>query len=177
MRRQLTIIGILLLACGPSTAAPVEAGAAWNTRCEECHGKADEFARKYLWAIGGRLQGRHHVLDLPLFLGNHYVPDHLLEKMQRMLMKVANTPQRFADDCSRCHGEVDAFVRQSIVIQWNKVRGTESGIAVSEFLPSHQGLQADDADFFTRLLERFAEQLHGPEPEPKPKPKPKLDPG
>lgn len=177
MRRQLTIIGILLLACGPSAAAPVKADAAWDTRCEECHGAADAFARKYLWAIDGKLQGRHHVHDLPLFLSKHYVPDHLLEKMQTLLMKSASTPQRFADECSSCHGAVEVFVGESIVVQWRKVRGRESGIAVSEFLPTHQDLQADDADFFTRLLERFAKQVHEPEPEPKPKPKPKPDPG
>ncbi len=162
MLRQMIIAGILLLASSPGGASPVDARAAWNSRCEECHGDADEFAHKYLWAIAGKLQGRHHVHDLRLFMSNHYIPEHMLDIMQAMLKEGANTPQRFADECAGCHGEVEAFVRKSVAVLWGKVRGVESGIAVSEFLSTHQGLQAEDAEFFARLLERFAEQLQEP---------------
>ena len=162
MRRLMIIAAILLPAWGTTGAAPVDARAAWNSRCEECHGEADKFSRKYLWAIGGRLQGRHHVLDLRLFMSNHYIPDHMLDMMQAMLMEDANTPQRFADECSSCHGEVEDFVGKSVAVLWGKVRGIESGIAVSEFLATHQGLQEEDVEFFTHLLERFAELLQQP---------------
>jgi len=149
------IAGILLLVANPAPADPVKASAAWNSRCEECHGEADKFAHKYLWAIDGKLQGRHHVYDLRLFLGNHFLPDHLIDKLSAMLMKYANTPQRFTDECSGCHGKVEDFASKSVAFKWGKVRGVKSGTAVSEFLPGHEGLNAEDADFFARLLERF----------------------
>ncbi len=158
MLRPLIIIGILLLAAKPAPAAPVKASAAWESRCEECHGEADKFAHKYLWAIDGQLQGRHHVYDLRLFLGNHYLPEHLIDKLSAMLMKHANTPQRFTDECSDCHGKVEDFVKKSVAFKWRKVRGLKTGTAVSEFLPGHEGLQEEDADFFTHLLERFVKQ-------------------
>lgn len=156
MPRLMIIAVILLLACDPSGAAPVDARTAWGSRCEECHGEADKFAGKYLWAIDGQLQGRHHVSDLRLFMSNHYIPDHLLDIMQDMLKEGANTTQRFTDECSSCHGDVKDFVRKSVAFKWGKVRGLESGSAVSDFLPGHEGLQEEDAEFFARMLERFA---------------------
>lgn len=158
MPRLMIIAGLLLLACGPLRVAPAKPDAAWDSRCEECHGDADKFAGKYLWAIGGQLQGRHHVRDLRLFMSNHYIPGHMLDIMQNMLMKYANTPQRFADECGRCHGKVEDFVEKSVAFKWGKVRGLKSGTAVSEFLPDHEGLKAEDAEFFASLLERFVDQ-------------------
>lgn len=157
MLRHTIIAAILLLTCGTVSADPVKASAAWNSRCEECHGEADKFAHKYLWAIDGKLQGRHHVHDLRLFLGHHFLPDHLIDKLSAMLMKHANTPQRFADECSGCHGKVEDFVKKSVAFKWGKVRGLKSGTAVGEFLPGHEGLKKEDAEFFASLLERFTE--------------------
>ena len=66
------------------------------------------------------------------------------------------------DECSSCHGEVEDFVGKSVAVLWGKVRGIESGIAVSEFLATHQELRDEDVEFFTNLLERFAEYLQQP---------------
>ena len=134
----------------------------WDNRCEECHGAADEFSRKYLWAIGEKLQGRHHVQDLQLFLSNHYAPDHLLDTLQSLLMQHANNTQRFEQECAGCHGAAEAFVRKSVAVKWRKLRGLESGIAVEDFLPTHQNLEAEDVEFFTLMLTRVANLVHQP---------------
>ena len=153
-----TIVLSLWLGAVPCASAALDPADVWDSRCDQCHGKASEFAGKYLWEIGGQLQGRHHVADLRKFLGNHYAPDHLIELLQEMLARHANTAARFAQECGACHGEVDAFARDSIEFRWRKVRGVKSGEALEDYLPAHQGLSAEDADFFARLLDRFVRQ-------------------
>ena len=96
MRPTALIVGILLTLFAPFGADARDAYASWDNRCEECHGDADEFARKYLWVVGDQLQGRHHVDDLRLFMRNHYIPAHEIDKMHAMLRKQANDLGRFA---------------------------------------------------------------------------------
>ena len=154
MPRNIFIIAILLLACNPSGASPVDARAAWDSRCEECHGDPDKFAAKYLWIIDGQLQGRHHVEDLRLFLGNHSLPDHLIDPLRTMLSEHASTLARFTDECSECHGTPENFVRKSIVTQGRELIGVMTSTAVAEYLETHRELNEEDAKFFTRLLRR-----------------------
>lgn len=156
MPRNLIIIAIMLLVCSPSGASPVDARTAWDSRCEECHGDPDEFAGKYLWIIDGKLQGRHHVEDLRLFLGNHYLPEHLIDPLRDMLTKHASTLARFTDECSECHGTPESFVRKSIVTQGREMIGVMSSTPVDEYLATHRELSEDDAKFFTSLLKRVA---------------------
>ncbi len=131
-----------------------EIRAEWDNRCEECHGEADEFARKFLWAIDGQLQGQHHIDDLSLYMRNHYIPKHLFDEIYNMLLEQANTPARFKSECSSCHNSAKEFIRKSIFIKAGELTGVESGIPVREFLKTHQGLQQTGVDFFTKLLAR-----------------------
>ena len=111
-----------------------EIRAEWDNRCEECHGEADEFARKFLWAIDGQLQGQHHIDDLRLFMRNHYIPKHLIDEIYNMLLAQANSPARFKSECSSCHNSAEEFIRRVIFIKAGKLTGVESRIPVREFL-------------------------------------------
>ena len=137
-----------------------EIRAEWDSRCEECHGEVDEFARKYLWAIDGQLQGQHHIDDLRLYMRNHYIPKHLIDEIYNMLQAQANSPARFKSECSSCHNSAEEFIRRAIFIKAGELTGVESGISVSEFLKTHQGLQQTDVEFFTILLTRVLNDIY-----------------
>ena len=141
------------------TAAARDIRAAWDSRCEECHGDVDTFAGKYLWAVDGKLQGRHHVDNIRLFLGRHYTPKHELAATYDLLLSQANDPIRFRDNCSECHGDAEQFVRQSIFGKDDGMTGVASGEAVRKFLESHRDLQPDDVDFYMRLFVRVKDQI------------------
>ena len=151
----LACIAALLLA-GPVDAVARSPEASWDNLCEECHGDADEFSRKYLWHIGGQLQGRHHVDNLPLFLDNHYIPAHELDAMTDMLTGFANTLEPFDRNCGGCHGEAAKFVAQSIAIGADEMTALSSGTEVGEFLQSHQDIPAEDIAYYIRLFERVS---------------------
>jgi hypothetical protein len=134
--------------------------AEWDNRCEECHGEVDDFARKFLWAIDGQLQGQHHIDNLRLYMRNHYIPKHLIDEIYNMLLAQANSPARFKSECSSCHNSAEEFIRRAIFIKAGELRGVESGIPVREFLKSHQGLQHTDVEFFTKLLTRVLNDIY-----------------
>jgi len=153
-------VSILLMLCVQSGAGAREIRAEWDNRCEECHGDADEFARKFLWwAVDGQLQGQHHIDNLRLFMRNHYLPKHKIDAFHDMLLAQANDPARFASECSACHNSAGEFVRRSIVIKAGELTGLESGISVREFLQTHRGLQQADVEFYTRLLTRVQNDI------------------
>ena len=149
-------IAILLLALIPIEASARDAQAIWDSRCEECHGDATRFARKYLWDIEGQLQGQHHIDNLNLFMGNHYIPDHEIETIRNMLLAQANSPLRFKAECSGCHGDVKEFVEKSIWVRGSEITGLESGRDVNEFLPTHRELRPEDVTFYQKLFARIA---------------------
>jgi len=149
-------IAILLLALIPIEASARDAQAIWDSRCEECHGDATRFARKYLWDIEGQLQGQHHIDNLNLFMGNHYIPDHEIETIRNMLLAQANSPLRFKAECSGCHGDVKEFVEKSIWVRGSGITGLESGRDISEFLPTHRELGPEDVTFYQKLFARIA---------------------
>jgi hypothetical protein len=152
-------LALLLLFCVHTGASARDAYASWDNRCEECHGDADAFASKYLWVVGGKLQGRHHVDDLQLFMHNHYIPAHEVEKITEMLQAQANNMDRYVDECSSCHNGAEEFVRTSINTWGDEPSGVESGIPISEYLQSHQGLTKPGAEFFTGLIARVVSQI------------------
>ena len=156
MRISRVSIAILLLALIPIEASSRDAQAIWNSRCEECHGDSSKFASKYLWDIGGQLQGQHHIDNLNLFMGNHYIPDHEIEAIRNMLLAQANSPLRFKAECSGCHGDVKEFVEKSIWVRGSEITGLESGMDISEFLSTHQELQPEDVAFYRKLFARIA---------------------
>ncbi len=151
----------LVLSLGLLLALPPDAGArdalaVWDNRCEQCHGDAATFARKYLWDVDGRLQGQHHIENLDLFMQNHYIPAHEIEIVHDMLLGEANRMARFASECGECHGEATEFVKQSIWIRKDSMTALKSGMEVSEFLPTHRNLSPQDVEFYLRLLARVA---------------------
>lgn len=150
---------VLLLVSSPGGSAERSADAAWENRCEECHGDADEFAQKYLWDDDGTLQGQHHVDDLHLFMENHYLPAHEVDKLNEMLRGHANKLTRFAEQCGSCHASAEEFVRSSISTWGDEISGVETGVPVSRFLLEHEGLKPEEAEFFTRLIVRVESQL------------------
>jgi hypothetical protein len=149
-------IAILFLLLIPLKTEGRNAEAIWDSRCEECHGDNNRFARKYLWNIGGELQAQHHVDNLSLFMRQHYIPKHEIEAIRKMLLEQANSPLRFKDECGVCHGEVTEFVKKSIWVRGNEITALVSGKDVKEFLPDHQKLQPKDVNFFLRLFARVA---------------------
>ena len=160
MRTACQSLAILLMFLIQPGADAREIRAEWDSRCEECHGEADEFARKYLWAIDGQLQGQHHIDDLRLYMRNHYIPGHLIDGIYNMLLAQANSPARFKSECSSCHNSAEEFIRRAIFIKAGALTGVESGIPVREFLKSHQGLQQTDVEFFTKLLTRVLNDIY-----------------
>ena len=159
MRRIGLNLGVLLMLCVQPGAGAREIGAEWDNRCEECHGEADQFARKFLWAVDGQLQGQHHIDNLRLFMRNHYLPKHKIDAFYDMLLAQANDPARFESECSGCHSGAEEFVRRSIVIKAGELTGLESGISVRDFLQTHRGLQQVDVEFYTRLLTRVQNDI------------------
>ena len=152
-RLSITVIFLALI--------PIESGARgalaiWDSRCEECHGDPAEFAGKYLWDIGGQLQGQHHIDNLDLFMRNHYTPDHEIETINEMLLSRANSPVRFETECGNCHGDAREFVEQSIWVRGNGITGMKTGVDIDEFLPNHQDLQPEDIVFYRKLFARIA---------------------
>ena len=147
---------ILLLVLIPIEAEALDPQAIWDNRCEECHGDPSKFAGKYLWDIGGQLQGQHHIDNLSLFMRNHYIPDHAIEAIRNMLLAQANSPVRFKTECGGCHGDATEFVDKSIWVRGSEITAMESGMDVSEFLPTHQELQPEDVAFYRKLFARIA---------------------
>lgn len=148
-------IGILLLLhCSAATARSPEAE--WDNRCEECHGDYAEFSRKYLWVVDGQLQGRHHIEDLDVFLRRHYLPAHQVEPINNMLAAEANSPARFKSECGSCHGELPAFLQESIWVRGDEITAMGAGVDAGEFLQTHQNLQAEDVRFYLKLFARVA---------------------
>jgi hypothetical protein len=156
MRISRVGIAILLLALNPIEASARDAEAIWDSRCEECHGDPTRFARKYLWDIEGQLQGQHHIDNLRLFMGNHYIPAHEIEAIRNMLLAQANSPLRFKTQCGGCHGDVKEFVEKSIWVRGSEITGLDSGMDVGEFLPTHQELGAEDITYYQKLFARIA---------------------
>ena len=149
-------IAILMLALIPIEAGSRDGLAIWDSRCEECHGDAVVFASKYLWNIDGQLQGQHHIDDMHLFMGNHYIPDHEIDAIRIMLLSQANSPERFKTECSGCHGEVKEFIEKSLWVRQGGITGMESGMDLIDFLPTHQELQPADVTFYRKLFGRIA---------------------
>jgi hypothetical protein len=73
-----------------------------------------------------------------------------------MLLAQANSPVRFKAECGDCHGDAKEFVEQSIWVRGSGITGLESGMDVSEFLPTHQELRPEDIAFYRKLFARIA---------------------
>jgi hypothetical protein len=152
-------IAFVLLSLATMETGARDAFAIWDSRCEECHGDPAVFASKYLWDIEGQLQGQHHIDNLNLFMGNHYIPDHEIEAIRNMLLSQANSPLRFKNECSSCHGDVKDFIEKSLWVSRGGITAMETGMDLSDFLPTHQKLQPEDVSFYQKLFARIAGKL------------------
>ncbi len=130
----------------------------WESRCEECHGHAGDFARKYLGVEDGKLVGRHPVRDVRQFLEHHYPPGGEVGRVYAMLLAQVSNAPRFRESCGQCHGRAADFVRESLVLQDGVLTGRDSGQSAAKFLPGHRGLDPEDAAFFNSLFERVASE-------------------
>jgi len=151
---------ILWLWSMPFLAAATDLHWLWDDRCAECHGHSAEFARKYLTADKNQLQGRHHVQDLQLFLGNHYTPQRDVDAVYDMLLAQVKTAPRYRDECSTCHGGAAAFIRVAIALHEGTLLSRATNRPIVEFMQSHRGLGPDDIEFFVELLNRVAAEVN-----------------
>ena len=163
-RARVVLVAVMLtgLVFGYGPAVAWDVYDAWDSRCEECHSEAPEFSKKYLWVVDDKLQGRHHIDDMHLFMRNHYVPKHEIEVMTAMLKEHANKMARYEAECGECHKPVKDFVRESISTWGDGLTGVETRKPIADYLVIHQDLGEEDAAFFVRLIERVLEQIKKP---------------
>jgi len=134
----------------------------WDQRCEDCHGHAAPFARKFLTVENGKLAGRHHGDDLMLFLRNHGVPEPQVKPIYDMLLAQAGVDPRFKDKCGGCHETAAELVRETVVVRDGVLQGRDNGRPVADFLKRHGKLKSDEIPFFVDLLTRIEREVNGP---------------
>ena len=155
-RRWITLLAALCV-CG-SSANAIDLHRLWDDRCVDCHGHAGEFARQHLKVVDGELVGRHQT-DLRRFLGNHYLGSNEAGAVYAMLQAQAGTEAQFAQRCSGCHQRAADFARQSLTFRGEELVGLGTGQSVAAFLRQHRGLTAEEATFFTDLLQRVRREV------------------
>ena len=75
------------------------------------------------------------------------------------ILQAADAPQRYQDECSRCHGELAEFVSYSLEFRDGSLTGLGSEKPVAEFLKNHRGLKHDDIEYYVDLLKRVADEV------------------
>jgi hypothetical protein len=165
MKHELSagLLWLLLLLIPPAVgASDIDLHWLWDNRCVDCHGHAGEFSRQFLTDANGELQGRHHIHDLRRFMQNHYLNADEVDAVYTMLLAQTRTQARFKNECSRCHGSAATFVRQSLQLRDGQLTSLRPGRNVRTFLATHQGLNADDVEFFIKQLSRVANEVNRP---------------
>ena len=163
-RPPLVAVAILSLAiCFAAGAADgTDLHRLWDSACADCHGHSAEFSRRFLEARDGRLLGRHHRKDLLQFMHRHYLRADAVDAVYDMLLAQAQTPPRFREECSACHGGAAELLRASDVRWLGDSLRLGSGLGMREFLQGHRGLLAADVDFYQSLFERIAAEIGRP---------------
>ena len=158
----------LLCAALVQLAAPAAAGADgrdlhayWDGRCKDCHGDSATFARSTLRLEQGRLAGRHHGADLPVFLRNHYLADELVAPVTAMLAAQVTTSPQFKEHCAGCHGTAADFARKSLVLRGNVLTGKANGKPVADYLATHGGLPPAEIPAMVKSLQRVLGEVGG----------------
>lgn len=156
--RVLPVLLGLLFAGAPAAAADavsaIDLHALWDDRCASCHGDAGAFARRTLTLHDGRLQGRHPVGDLALFLRNHYLADALVPRVMAMLAAQVATPPHYATRCAGCHGRASDLVRDRLILEGGRLLTRTGRRDVGTLLQSHGGLVADEQGVVLQSLIR-----------------------
>ena len=161
------LIGCILLLCTLSTTClgateRIDLHALWDDRCAECHGHSADFARRFLQISDGRLQGRHHVDNLQLFISRHYSTPAQAAAIYAMLQAQAATPPLFRQHCSRCHDSAASLVRSTAILRDGVLLSSRSGQPLHQFLSNHRNLSVEEIDFYLRLLTRVATETGQP---------------
>ena len=155
------LLGTLSNACFGATER-IDLHALWDDRCAECHGHSADFARRFLHISNGRLQGRHHVDNLQLFLSRHYGTAAQSAAIYAMLQAQTATPPLFRQQCSRCHGSAASLVRGTAILRDGVLLSSRSGQPLQQFLSGHRNLSVEEVDFYHRLLTRVATETGQP---------------
>jgi hypothetical protein len=155
------LLGTLSSTCLGAT-EQVDLHALWDDRCAECHGHSADFARRFLHISDGRLQGRHHVDNLQLFISRHYSTPPQAAAIYTMLQAQVATPPLFREHCSRCHDSAASLVRSTAILRDGVLFSRRSGQPMQQFLSSHRNLGEEEIDFYHRLLTRVATETGEP---------------
>lgn len=134
----------------------------WHNSCADCHGHSADFSRRFLSDNDGQLMGLHYQENIKLFLHNHYLAGTEVDAMYDMLHAQLITPPRFKNECNHCHANAVVFVQKSLLFDNGVLVGQKSKLAVKEFLQNHQGLNADDIEFYMQQLTRIAHEIYRP---------------
>ena len=161
------LIACILLLCTLSitrleATERIDLHALWDDRCAECHGHSADFARRFLQISDGRLQGRHHVDNLQLFISRHYSTPAQAAAIYAMLQAQTATPPLFRQQCSRCHDSAASLVRNTAILRDGVLLSSRSGQPLHQFLSEHRNLSAQEIDFYYRLLTRIATETGQP---------------
>jgi hypothetical protein len=143
----------------PSYAEALDLHDYWDKNCGSCHGHAGAFARRFLSVKDGKLQGRHHVDNLEVFLANHYLPRDLIAPVSNMLIAQATSEPRFQKECGRCHQSAAAMARESLALRAGVLVSRASGRPTAEFLSGHARIRPDDVSFYVDLLTRVTKEV------------------
>jgi hypothetical protein len=150
---------IALAAAGAASAAEVDLHGYWDRNCASCHGHAAAFARRFLTVRDGKLQGRHHVGDLEIFLANHYLARDLIAPVSEMLAAQVSTEPRFRNECGRCHPSAAELARKSLALRDGALVSRSSGQATAQFLSGHARIKPADVPFFVDVLTRVTKEV------------------
>ncbi len=162
MKMKLSLIVVVALtAVGAGNAAAVDLHEYWDKNCASCHGHAAIFARRFLTVKDGNLQGRHHVDDLAVFLGNHYLARDLIAPISAMLAAQVTAEPRFRDECGRCHASAAALARKSLSLRDGVLVSRASGLPTAEFLSGHARIKPADVPVFVDVLTRVTNEVGG----------------
>ena len=154
---------VLIAVCVISTIAhAADLHQLWEDRCGDCHEEAGDFAREFLSAAEGELQGRHSDRDLRLFLQNHYLKNNEVDAVYSMLLAQASNQAQFKTKCSACHVKAAQLVRESLVRRDGILYARKAGRPLSEFMQQHGRLETDEIDFFVQLLNRIEREVNRP---------------
>jgi hypothetical protein len=159
MSFQTAAIALALSFAKPASALDLHAY--WDGRCNDCHGHAGEFARRFLTVQDGKLQGRHHVDNLAQFLSNHYLAEDLVEPVSKMLAAQVASQPRFKEQCGRCHENGAALARESLMMKDGVLVSRQTGRPIATFLRSHARTRVEDVPFFVDVLARVLAETGG----------------
>ena len=155
------VVVVVLAAAGAGNAAAIDLHEYWDRNCANCHGHAAGFARRFLTVKDGRLRGQHHVDNLNVFLGNHYLARDLIAPVTAMLAAQAMTEPRFRNECGRCHASAAALARESLSLRDGVLVSRTSGFPTAEFLSGHARIKPADVPIFVDVLTRVLNEVGG----------------